>query len=93
MMTHIEARITGDRFSTFAMPGNTPDEIQGARIVGAYMGKQLTFWLLKSGERYIRLVTREGKTSGAYVIGGEQLRAEFIARAAALGASIVWGSS
>lgn len=96
MILAIEARVTGDRFSTFAITesGEHPDEIQDARVVGAFTQSGKTHWLLRRpGGGWVRLVTRGGKTSGAYEMASLDLTTEFIARAAELGATIIWGAS
>lgn len=93
---HIEARITGPTFSTFAIMSDGtehPDEIRGARIVGAFtVGNRRTHWLLRDGSRWIVAFTRSGR-AGAFVTCASDLTPGFIMRAAAHGAAIVWGSS
>jgi len=97
VIERIEARVEGSRFSTFAITesGERPDEIQNAQIVAAMESpkRHMTFWLLRDGRRYIRLVTRGKNTSGAYIVGGEELRAEYVARAALMRLPIRWGAS
>lgn len=93
MILRIEARVTGDKFSTFAVTerGTFPDEIQDARIVGAFRVGEKTKWLLRRGETWIRITTKAGYTSGAFVVSPTDMTGEFIS--GAKGARISWGAS